>query len=51
MKLYEYRLVNLKIFKDEEIVFEGSSEELPEDFKDIDTKSVKLENGQVVVEI
>ena len=51
MKLYEYKLVNFKIYKDGELVYDGSSNDLPEEYKMCESKKVSLESGFVVVEI
>ena len=51
MKLSEIRLYKLKIIRENDVVFEGMSEELPEELKDIDSKSFLLENGEAIIEI
>lgn len=51
MKLWEIRLYKLKIVKDNEVIFEGMSEELPENLKNEESKTIVLENGELVVNI
>jgi len=51
MKLNEIRLYRLKIIKNDEILFEGMAEELPEPLKNEESKTIKLENGEAVVNI
>ena len=51
MKLWEIRLYKLKIIKNGEVVFEGMAEELPEDLKNEDSKTIVLDNGEAVVNI
>ena len=51
LKLYEYRLVNIKVFKENDLIYEGKIEDLPEEYKECETKSVKLESGTVVATI
>ncbi len=51
MKLFEIRLYNLKIIKDGNVVFEGISEELPEEYKNEEIISCKLENGEAIIEL
>ncbi|MBR6253386.1 MAG: hypothetical protein IKR04_06095 [Clostridia bacterium] len=51
MKLWEIRLYKLKIIKNDEVVFEGMAEELPEDLKNEDSKAIVLDNGEAVVNI
>ena len=49
MKLYEIRLYNLKVIKDEKVLFEGISEDLPEELKNEESKQIVLENGEAVI--
>ena len=51
MKLWEFRLYNLKIMKDNETLYEGPAENLPDDLKNEDSKAITLENGEAVVQI
>ena len=51
MKLSEIRLYDLRIIKNDEIVYEGKAEELPEELKMEDSKSIVLENGMAIIRI
>ena len=45
MKLFEYRLIDLVVIKDETTIYEGKAEDLPEELKLLDSKTVALESG------
>ena len=51
MKLFELRLYKMKVMKDSEVLFEGMAEELPEELKTMESKTIKLENGEAVIQI
>lgn len=51
MKIKELRLLNIKIIKDENIIFEGTTEELPNELKEMEYKTISFEGVNVVVEI
>ena len=51
MRLSEIRLYKLKIIKNEEVIFEGMSEELPEPLKNEEAKSIVLENGEAIINL
>ncbi len=51
MKLWEIRLYKLKIIRNGEVLFEGMAEELPEELKNEDSKSISIESGEAVIEI
>ena len=51
MKLWEIRLYKLKIIRNDEVLFEGMAEELPENLKNEESKTIVLENGEAVVNI
>ncbi len=51
MKLNEIRLYKLKIIKNDEVLYEGMAENLPETLKNEESKSITLENGEAVVNI
>lgn len=51
MKLGDIRLYNLKVIKDNKIIFDDYSENLPEDLKHYDTKSIQFESGKMIIEI
>ena len=51
MKIHEIRLYKLKILKDDEIVFEGMSEKLPEELKEVEVKNITLAHGEAVIKI
>ena len=49
MKLFEFRLYKLKVIKDDEVIFEGLAEELPEDLKNTDASKITIENNEAVI--
>ena len=49
MKLSEIRLYDLKVVKNDEVIYEGSSEALPEELKGLEGQKYTLENGEVTV--
>lgn len=51
MKIKELRLLNIKIIKDGNIVFEGTTEEVPNDLKEMEYKNITFEGVNIVVEI
>jgi hypothetical protein len=51
MKIKELRLLNIKIIKDENIIFEGTTEEVPSELKEMEYKTISFEGVNVVVEI
>lgn len=51
MKIKELRLLNIKIIKDGSIVFEGTTEEVPNNLKETEYKNISFEGVNVVVEI
>ena len=51
MKIKELRLLNIKIIKDGNIVFEGTTEEIPNNLKETEYKNIFFEGVNVVVEI
>lgn len=51
MKIKELRLLNIKIIKDGDIVFEGTTEEIPNNLKEMEYKNISFEGVNVVVEI
>ncbi len=51
MKLFEIRLYDLKIIKDDNVVFEGKAEAVPDELRIEEVKSIKLENGKAIIEI
>ncbi len=51
MKLNEIRLYKLKIIKNDEVLYEGMAENLPEALKNEESKTIKLENGEAVINI
>ncbi len=51
MKIKELRLLNIKIIKDENIIFEGTTEEVPNELKEIEYKNISFEGVNVVIEI
>ena len=51
MKLFEIRLYKLKILKDDNVIFEGMADEMPDELKSEEAKSIKLESGEAVVQL
>ena len=51
MKIKELRLLNIKIIKDGDIIFEGTTEDIPSELKEIEYKNISFEGVNVVVEI
>ena len=51
MKIKELRLLNIKIIKDGDIVFEGTTEEVPNNLKETEYKNIFFEGVNVVIEI
>ena len=51
MKIKELRLLNIKIIKDGNTVFEGTTEEVPEELKELEYKTIIFEGVNIVVEI
>lgn len=49
MKLDEFKRINLKVIKDDNIIYEGSSEELPEELKKLITKEIKIQPNLAVI--
>lgn len=48
MKLKELRLLNIKIMQDEQIIFEGRTEDIPENLKNREYKKIYFEGTSVV---
>ncbi len=51
MKIKELRLLNIKIIKDGSVVFEGTTEEVPNEIKELEYRNITFEGVNVVVEI
>ena len=51
MKLKELRLLYIKILQNGEIVFEGKTEDMPENLKELEYKKIYFEGVNVVAEI
>lgn len=51
MKIKELRLLNIKIIKEGNTIYEGSTEEIPNDLKEIEYKNTYFEGVDLVVEI
>lgn len=50
MKLKELRLLNIKIIKDGETIYDGTTEELPEELKELEYKKIYFEGVNVIAE-
>ena len=51
MKIKELRLLNITIKLNEQILFEGKTEDVPEDLKDKEYDKIYFEGVDVIVEI
>lgn len=51
MKIKELRLLNITIKQNEQILFEGKTEDVPEDLKDEEYEKIYFEGVDVIVEI
>ena len=51
MKIKELRLLNITIKQNEQILFEGKTEDVPEDLKDKEYDKIYFEGIDVIVEI
>lgn len=51
MKIKELRLLNIKIIKEGNTIYEGSTEEISNDLKEIEYKNTYFEGVNLVVEI
>ena len=50
MKLKELRLLNIKIIQNGEIIYNGTTEELPEELKELEYKRIYFEGVNVIAE-
>lgn len=52
MRLDEFRRIKLKVTKEDIIIYEGEAEDLPEEYKALNTIQVKIQPGlaEVIVE-
>ena len=51
MKIKELRLLNIKIIKEGNTIYEGTTEEIPNDLKEAEYKNTYFEGVNLVVEI
>lgn len=51
MKIKELRLLNITIKQDEKILFQGKTEEVPNELKDKEYEKIYFEGVDVIVEI
>ncbi len=51
MKIKELRLLNITIKQNEQILFEGKTEDVPKDLKDKEYDKIYFEGVDVIVEI
>ena len=51
MKIKELRLLNITIKQNEQILYQGKTEEVPEDLKDREYDKIYFEGVDVIVEI
>lgn len=51
MKIKELRLLNLKIKENENIIFQGKAEEVPNELKEREYKKIYFEGVDVIIEL
>ena len=51
MKIKELRLLNITVKKDDKILYQGKTEELPETLKEKEYKKIYFEGVDVILEI
>lgn len=51
MKIKELRLLNITIKENEKIIYQGTSEDVPQELKDTDYKKIYFEGVDVIIEI
>lgn len=51
MKIKEIRLLNVIIKQNDEIIYNGSTEEIPTDLKEMEYKKIYFQGVDVVIEI
>lgn len=51
MKIKELRLLNIKIISNNEIIYQGKTEEVPQELKEKEYNKIYFEGVDVVVEI
>ena len=42
MRIDEFKRINLKVTKDNQLIYEGPAEELPEELKELETKEITI---------
>jgi hypothetical protein len=45
MRLDEFRRINLKVIQNENIIYEGEAENIPEELKNLQTQEIKIQPG------
>ena len=51
MKIKELRLLNITIKQDEKNIYQGTTEDIPDNLKEIDYKKIYFEGVNVIIEI
>lgn len=51
MKIKELRLLNITIKQDEKVLFQGKTEDVPDELKDKEYEKIYFEGVDVIVEI
>ena len=51
MKIKELRLLNTTVKKDDNIIFQGTTEDMPENLKEQEYKKIYFEGVNVIIEI
>ena len=51
MRLDEFKRINLKVIKDDTIIYEGGAEELPEELKGVQSNNIKIQPELAIITI
>lgn len=52
MRLDEFRRIKLRVIKNEDIIYDGEAEDMPDNLKSMNTKEIKIQPGlaEIIVE-
>lgn len=51
MRLDEFKRINLKVLKNDEVIYEGEAENIPEEICGANTTEIKIQPGLAIVKI
>lgn len=51
MKLNEFKRINLKVIKNNIVIYEGTADELPEELKMLNSVQIKIQPNLAIVEV